>query len=441
MAIKNYLKSVKDITAPLNWKSSPDSPKTQLAYITNAEKDLLVKSNLHGSMKGKPNKGPMGIISLDGMGKEDTSEPEKKTRSDGGSYGRDLGVTIDVSTKEGQDKKQDFRDRTGSNVVTEDEIQGRKDLGRDAADTSAPSGGTGGDDKEEELITEKKRKQVKTPKDLLELLELQSKGQAELTQKELTRIANFIAGNKINTNVLDEEKYPGIESIFQNVFDEDRLEEMINSYRTGYPDYFKGAIPGTGAVVMGMGDSLAAGKERPDGSDTLSGLKNKLTSSEIAYLKANRPDLYYADEGTPGLGGTTQGSLLELSQLDVNNPLLSSDQKRDIYAAREKINNQKEAYDARQPGLGGSMAPPPPPPPDPDPMIPVVPIPAPGTTTPIPTPKYPGSVVNDYTNMGIPNIYGNQQIPTYGYANYNQTGQPVGLQSYLDNLRKRFGIG
>ena len=104
------------------------------------------------------------------------------------------------------------------------------------------------------------------------------------------------------------------------------------------------------------------------------------------------------------------------------------------------MNNQKEAYDARQPGImGDSMAPPPDP--DPDPMIPVVPIPAPGTTTPIPTPKYPGSVVNDYTNMGIPNIYGNQQIPTYGYANYNQTGQPVGLQSYLDNLRKRFGIG
>jgi len=111
-----------------------------------------------------------------------------------------------------------------------------------------------------------------------------------------------------------------------------------------------------------------------------------------------------------------------------------------IFAARETMNNQKEAYDARQPGImGDSMAPPPDP--DPDPMIPVVPIPAPGTTTPIPTPKYPGSVVNDYTNMGIPNIYGNQQIPTYGYANYNQTGQPVGLQSYLDNLRKRFGIG
>jgi hypothetical protein len=71
MAIKNYLKDVKEITAPLNWKSSPDSPPTQLAYVTKPEIDLLVKANLHGSMNGKPNKGPKGIISLDGFGVDD----------------------------------------------------------------------------------------------------------------------------------------------------------------------------------------------------------------------------------------------------------------------------------------------------------------------------------------------------------------------------------
>ena len=71
MAIKNYLKDVKKITAPLNWKSSPDSPSTQLAYVTKPEIDLLVKANLHGSMDGKPNKGPKGIISLDGGGIEE----------------------------------------------------------------------------------------------------------------------------------------------------------------------------------------------------------------------------------------------------------------------------------------------------------------------------------------------------------------------------------
>jgi len=68
VAIKNYLKDAKEITAPLNWKSAPDSPPTQLAYITQPEIDLLVKANLHGSMKGKPNKGPKGIISLEWFG-------------------------------------------------------------------------------------------------------------------------------------------------------------------------------------------------------------------------------------------------------------------------------------------------------------------------------------------------------------------------------------
>ena len=53
--VKNYLNNVEEVTAPLNWKSSPDSPSTQLAYITKPEVDLLVKANLHGSMKGKPN--------------------------------------------------------------------------------------------------------------------------------------------------------------------------------------------------------------------------------------------------------------------------------------------------------------------------------------------------------------------------------------------------
>jgi len=69
--IKNYLKSVKEITAPLNWKSAPDSPPTQLAYVTQPEIDMLVKANIHGSMNGKPNKGPKGIISLDGGGIEE----------------------------------------------------------------------------------------------------------------------------------------------------------------------------------------------------------------------------------------------------------------------------------------------------------------------------------------------------------------------------------
>ena len=66
--VKNYLGKQQQVKAPLKWKSSPDSPETELAYITKAEKDLLVKQDLHGSLQGGVNRGPSGIMSLDGYG-------------------------------------------------------------------------------------------------------------------------------------------------------------------------------------------------------------------------------------------------------------------------------------------------------------------------------------------------------------------------------------
>ena len=66
--VKNYLGKQKMVKAPKKWKSAPNHPETELAYITKAEKDALVKMNLHGSMNGKAHKGPSGIISLNGWG-------------------------------------------------------------------------------------------------------------------------------------------------------------------------------------------------------------------------------------------------------------------------------------------------------------------------------------------------------------------------------------
>ena len=63
--VKNY-KPSKMVTVPKVAKSSPTHPTAKLAYITDAEKKLLIKKNLHGSLKGKPNRGPGGIPSLEG---------------------------------------------------------------------------------------------------------------------------------------------------------------------------------------------------------------------------------------------------------------------------------------------------------------------------------------------------------------------------------------
>jgi len=72
--VKNYLGKQKEVTAPVKWKSSPDHPETELAYITKAEKDLLVKKDLHGSLNGGVNRGPSGIMSLNGFGSTDSSQ-------------------------------------------------------------------------------------------------------------------------------------------------------------------------------------------------------------------------------------------------------------------------------------------------------------------------------------------------------------------------------
>ena len=73
--VKNYLGKKKTVTVPKNWQSSPDHPTTELAYITKAEKDLLLKKDLHNSLNGKPNRGPSGVMSLNGWGdRGDTSD-------------------------------------------------------------------------------------------------------------------------------------------------------------------------------------------------------------------------------------------------------------------------------------------------------------------------------------------------------------------------------
>jgi len=66
--VKNYLGKQKMVKAPKYWKSGPDHPDTELAYITKAEKDLILKADLHGSLSKGPNRGPSGIISLNSAG-------------------------------------------------------------------------------------------------------------------------------------------------------------------------------------------------------------------------------------------------------------------------------------------------------------------------------------------------------------------------------------
>jgi hypothetical protein len=64
----NYLGKQKTVNAPVKWRSSKDHPIAHLSYITKDEQKILIDLNLYGSLKGKPNRGPFGLPSLQGSG-------------------------------------------------------------------------------------------------------------------------------------------------------------------------------------------------------------------------------------------------------------------------------------------------------------------------------------------------------------------------------------
>ena len=328
----NYLKNVKDITAPLNWQSAPNSPPTELAYITEEEKNLLLKADLHGSLgDGQPNVGPKGIMSLDG------DDVDRKVESMAGkSYGKQMGVTIDTSTKAGQDKKQKFRDRTGSNVVTDKEKKGRKDLGREAADTSAKAGGMS--DKEYEKKWGESKEDEEKKKTWLERLN--------------------IIGPSIK-DPLDQAKI-------------DLIKKAIKNWQENHPNYFEGP-PGGFNWLTGIMDSISMGKYRDDdkgfpiggwsegmnvagthpGSFTREGLEDFIRNMDpdaniLGQLKRHNPEVYYSFNDPQ-----TSGGIAELAGLDAQkyakkytddgfiNPNYDSEFAQQIFNARMEEDKMK----------------------------------------------------------------------------------------------------
>ena len=102
----NYLGKQKMVKAPKKWQSSPDHDPAELAYITEKEKDILIALDVHGSLKdGKPNRGPSGIISLQGdLGGYDASP--SGGGGGGGNGWTPAAVTPTVTRSRIQEEKQ-----------------------------------------------------------------------------------------------------------------------------------------------------------------------------------------------------------------------------------------------------------------------------------------------------------------------------------------------
>ena len=104
----NYLGKQETVTVPKKWLSDPDHVVAELAYITPKEQKILLDANLYGSLKGKPNKGPGGIMSLQGdLGGYDASPGGPNS---GGGGGNRVG--------QGDKNKQRVQDILRGNVTT-----------------------------------------------------------------------------------------------------------------------------------------------------------------------------------------------------------------------------------------------------------------------------------------------------------------------------------
>ena len=87
----NYLGKQETVTVPKKWLSDPDHVVAELAYITPREQKILLDANIYGSLKGKPNKGPGGIMSLQGdLGGYDASPggPNENQNTGGNRVGQ-----------------------------------------------------------------------------------------------------------------------------------------------------------------------------------------------------------------------------------------------------------------------------------------------------------------------------------------------------------------
>lgn len=115
---QNYLGEQEMVRVPKHWKSGKDHPKTELAYITKPELDLILKADFHGSLKEGPNVGPGGVMSLNdpatGRTGAEMSQMETRGTTGIGQHER--------ATPESRDIRAGFV-AAGAQPTTQDEIQ------------------------------------------------------------------------------------------------------------------------------------------------------------------------------------------------------------------------------------------------------------------------------------------------------------------------------
>jgi len=403
--IINFLGKQPEVTAPIKAQSHADSPPVQLAYITDAEKDLLVNANIHGSMAGKPNPGPAGLPSLDdffnipggGIGGGSTSNTGGSVggggNQGGGSSAEDYGIgagqavggsdsgTVFVPTGGPPGQQQGF---TQADAAAQEAALLQSQIAQEKAAVEAAK-------KAAELITPKESKKG------LKLDLTFGKPIKDLSPSELNKI-------------LDE----------------------VKRYKDGLPNYFEG-FPGGFNIAKGMFDSITQGEEREDGSPTLQGLEKYIRtldedSNILDSFKEADPATYLDTFGLP----QTNAGLDFFANLSLDDDTVDKKTQQKIIEARERLAQSKESQD-RASGImstpafaiaPGQDAPP---------------KPGPGFTPDAPT--GPSFTPQNTSPFDLSQFYAG--LPSYSYGQQGVMSPNINpdLASYFENLKKYYGVG
>ena len=394
--IINFLGEQPEVTAPIRAKSHADAPPTQLAYITDAEKQMLLDANMHGSLEGnQPNQGPAGIQSLDdfyntpggGVGGGSGEQVDSAGSSQGGSGSSGGGGGYESSESVGINPGMAVGGSDNDTVFEFQAGEGNQPGTYQANEELTAQLAAEAEQKQEDLlqklaaeqgIRDREAKKSKEQKDAeAEKLAILNKGEEDMTSEDRTRltelnklIASFseaLANDDSFSEMLSGAKDKTLEKLkelgiigpeIKDIKDlpketQDEMMKLLGDFERVSVSP-KEAMSPLMTTLKGMG----AGLERldEDGNvigDTLQGLTKKLRAldtgdgaSVLESLKKYRPELYYKAFREP----QTTGALADFGK----NTLAVKDSEGNYTVDGRKISNEdakrynNAIFDARE---------------------------------------------------------------------------------------------
>ena len=390
--IINFLGEQPEVTVPIRAKSHADAPPTQLAYITDAEKQMLINANMHGSLDGEPNPGPGGVQSLDdyynlpggGVGGGSGEQVDSAGASQGGSGSSGGGGGYQSSEAYGIDKGMAVgggEGGTGGQVFTSTGTGLDREYKKDEELTEKLAKEK--EEKQEQFLNklEKKYNKSKEQRDAEEeKLKILNKGEEDMTpedRKRLTELNKMIAsfnevqdknlmegllekGGKAKDSVIKKLKELGL--IGSEIKAIEDLPEATQKEMFKLLDEFervevspKEAMSPLMTTLKG----LTAGKERLDEDGnviglTLEGLTDKLRAldtgdgaSVLETLKKYAPHKYFKAFGeaqtSGGLADFAMNETIDVSGMDRNSQEYKDAKKYNnaIFDARQKTQDDR----------------------------------------------------------------------------------------------------